>query len=99
MPTISAQTVAHIATLANIPVTPAEEEKLAQGFTTTLGVVDQLSLIDTENVEPMHQVTGVENILRDDVVDATRMFTQEQATQNAKRIHEGFIVVDQIIGQ
>jgi aspartyl-tRNA(Asn)/glutamyl-tRNA(Gln) amidotransferase subunit C len=99
MPTISPQTVAHIAQLANIPVTATEEETLAKGFTMTLGVIDQLSLINTENVEPMHQVTGLENIWRDDVVDTTRMFTQEQATQNAKRVHAGFIVVDQIIGQ
>lgn len=99
MTTISSKTVAHIATLSNIPITPQEEETLAKGFTTTLQVVDQLMEVDTANVEPTHQVTGLENIFREDVVEESRMFTQEQATMNAPRTHNGYIVVDQIIGE
>ncbi|MEP7166598.1 MAG: Asp-tRNA(Asn)/Glu-tRNA(Gln) amidotransferase subunit GatC [Candidatus Woesebacteria bacterium] len=99
MSIISTQTVAHIADLANIPITSSEEETLAAGFTTTMGVVDQLSTINTTGVEPTHQVTGLENILRDDVVDTDRMFSQKQAIANAKRTHVGYIVVDQLIGQ
>lgn len=91
--------VAHIATLANIPVTDEETEKLADGFTTTLRVVDKLSEVNTANVEPTHQVTGLENIFREDEIDSDRMFTQEEAVMNAKRTYNGYIVVDQIIGE
>lgn len=89
--------VQRMATLANIPITPAEEKKLADGFTTTMQVVDLLKSIDTSNVEPIHQVTGLTNVLRDDIVDANQMFSQEQALANAKHTHDGFIVVDQIL--
>jgi aspartyl-tRNA(Asn)/glutamyl-tRNA(Gln) amidotransferase subunit C len=91
--------VAHIAVLANIPITKEEEKKLADGFTTTLAVVDKLSSVDTKNVEPTHQVTGLENIFREDEVDPSRMFSQKDAIRNAKRAYKGFIVVDQIIGE
>ena len=91
--------VAHIAVLANIPITQAEEKKLADGFTTTLGVVDKLSSVDTQQVEATHQVTGLENIFREDQVDPSRMFSQKDAIRNAKRTYKGFIVVDQIIGE
>ena len=99
MTTITTQTTAHIADLANIPVSSEETQKLAAGFTTTLGVVESLNAVDTTNVEPTNQVTGLENVFRDDVVDPSRMFSQEEATANAKRTHNGYIVVDQILAQ
>ncbi len=96
---MNAQLVAHIANLANIPVTKAEEEKLASGFVTTLKVVDQLMDVDTSGVEPTHQVTGLENVLREDEVDEERMFTQEEALSNASNKHDGYFVVPQLIGE
>jgi aspartyl/glutamyl-tRNA(Asn/Gln) amidotransferase C subunit len=99
MSDITSSTVHHIAALANIPVSPDEEQKLAEGFTTTMDVVDQLKIADTSNTQPLHQVTGLLNVLREDEVDESRMFTQEQACMNAKQSHNGFIVVPQILDQ
>lgn len=99
MSVIDPKVVVHIAELANIPVTSEETVKLASGFTTTLGVVESLNRIDTTGVAVTNQVTGLENVLRDDVVTPARMFTQAQALQNAKRTHDGYIVVDQLIGE
>jgi len=89
--------VQQMATLANIPITQAEEQKLADGFTTTMQVVDQLNAINVDGVEPTHQVTGLTNVFREDVVDIKQMFTQEQALANAKATHNGYIVVPQIL--
>lgn len=99
MSDITSSTVHHIAVLANIPVSPDEEQKLAKGFTTTMNVVDQLKTADTSNTQPLHQVTGLWNVFREDEVDAPRMFTQEQACMNAKQTHNGFIVVSQVLDQ
>jgi len=95
--TITSKIVRHIAKLANIPVTAKEEEQLAEGFNTTLEVVNQLKTINTDNIEPTHQVTGLINVLREDTVDEQQMFTQEQALANAKNTHNGYFVVDQIL--
>ncbi len=95
--TVTPQIVDHIAKLANIPVTEDEKKILADGFTKTMEVVDHLSELDTSSIEPTHQVTGLVNVLRDDVVDEARMFTQKQALSNAKKTHQGFFVVDQIL--
>ncbi len=92
-------TVHHIATLANIPVTPQEEEKLAEAFEETLQVINKLQEVNVTGIEPTHQVTGLKNVLREDVVDTDRMFTQEEALANAKNTHDGYIVVKQIIDQ
>lgn len=94
---VTPQIVDHIAKLANIPVTQEEKKTLSDGFTKTMEVVDHLSELNTSSIEPTHQVTGLVNVLRDDVVDQARMFTQKQALSNAKKTHNGFFVVEQIL--
>ena len=89
--------VTHIANLANIPVTTSEKQKLADGFTATMNVVDQLFSADVQFVEPTHQVTGLENILRVDEVDIEHQVTQDQALVNAPRTYNGYFVTDQVI--
>lgn len=94
---ITTDTVKHIAELANIPITPDEGVKLAEGFNKTLAVVDELNEIDTQDIEPTHHVTGLENVFREDIVDSDRMFSQEEALQNAKDTHNGYFVIEQIL--
>lgn len=89
--------VKHIAQLAQIPVTAQEEEELANDFSETLEVVDQLQQVETEGVELTHQVTGLTNITREDEVNKKIMFTQEEALANASRTHGGFFVVERVI--
>lgn len=92
----SAQDVEKIAKLANIPLASDAVATLADAFSKTIDVVDELQKVNSTGVEPTSQVTGQENITRDDVVDSTRMFSQEEALQNAVRIHNGFFVVDAV---
>ncbi len=91
--------VHHVAKLAQIPVTTTEEKALEKAFDETLSVVNSLSQLDVSGVEPTHQVTGLTNVLREDIVDEQRMFTQEQALMNAKHTHNGYFVVPQLIDQ
>lgn len=95
--TLSTNQVAHIAKLANIPVTETEAAKLATAFNETLEVVNQLKEVDTTNVPTTHQVTGFENVTRDDLVDEKNMFTQNEALANATRKYNGYFVVPQVI--
>lgn len=94
---ISQQQVQHVAKLALIPVSNEEAQNFREAFEQTLNVIDNLKIVDTTSTEPTHQVTGLENVLREDVVDTERMFTQEQALANAPHQHEGYFVVDRIL--
>jgi aspartyl-tRNA(Asn)/glutamyl-tRNA(Gln) amidotransferase subunit C len=91
--------VQHIATLSNLPVTDDQAKRLEQAFEETLAVVADLQTVDVTGVEPTFQVTGLENVLREDVVNEQKMFTQEQALANAKKTFDGFFVVPQVISQ
>lgn len=97
--TVSPSTVHHIAQLANIPITQDEEQKLSHAFSQTLEVVAHMSQLDTTSIEPTHQVTGLENVFREDQVDEGRMFSQSQALANATQQHDGYFVVKQVISQ
>ncbi|MBI5620037.1 Asp-tRNA(Asn)/Glu-tRNA(Gln) amidotransferase GatCAB subunit C, partial [Candidatus Gottesmanbacteria bacterium] len=56
----------------------------------------KIQTLDTSNVPETSQVTGSENVFRDDEVDAGRILTQEEALSNAKRTHNGFFVVKSV---
>ncbi len=99
MAKISTQTVDHIAKLAKIPVSEKEKEELAIGFNKTLEVIDELFKVEVSGVEPTHQITGLENILREDKIDEKKTLTQDQALSNTKKKHNGYFVVDQILAE
>jgi aspartyl-tRNA(Asn)/glutamyl-tRNA(Gln) amidotransferase subunit C len=59
--------IKHIADLARLELTEEELLKYGEQLSRVLEWVGQLNEVDTENVEPTAQVTGVKNILREDV--------------------------------
>jgi len=99
MAKITKDLVKHMSRLAKIPVTPKEEEDLSEGFNKTLNVVDELFSVDVKNVEPTHQVTGLENIFREDKVEETKMLSQEEALRGTKNKHSGYFVMPQILAE
>ncbi len=97
MAKITSDTVKHMSHLARIPITKKEEEELAKGFNKTLDVIDNLFKVDVKNVEATHQVTGLENVLREDRVDEKKILSQDQALSNTNKKHNGYFVVEQIL--
>ena len=93
------QFVTSVAALANIPITDEEAVAYGESFADTMQVVNELQSIDVSNVLPTNQVTGLENVWREDELWPDYMFTQEQALANAAHTHNGYIVVDQVITQ
>jgi aspartyl-tRNA(Asn)/glutamyl-tRNA(Gln) amidotransferase subunit C len=87
--------VAHIAKLANLPLKPDEEEKFEKQLSETLDYVKKLEEIDTKNVKPTSQVTGLENITREDKI--TPSLTQEEALSGTKSQHNGLFKVKAIL--
>lgn len=65
--------VAHVAKLANLPLTPTEKKKFQKQFEETLKTIAVINELDTTGVEPTSQVTGLINVTRSDVIDPTRI--------------------------
>jgi len=89
--------VQKVATLASLPLTSSEKDKFSKELNETLDYVAQLESIDTKGIEPTSQVTGLENITREDIVEES--LTQEEALSNAKSTYKGYIMVPAILSE
>ena len=96
-PVLMIADIDHIAKLANLPITTEQGEELTEQVGVTVQYVSQLQSLPTEKVIETSQVTGLENVFREDELDTTRMFTQKEALANAHRTHDGFFMVDAVL--
>lgn len=88
--------ISHVAKLANLSLYDEEKKKFTTQLDETIQYIENLDEVNTEGVEPTSQVTGLENVTRDDVVKPS--LTQEQALSNSKSTHNGFFKVKGILG-
>jgi aspartyl/glutamyl-tRNA(Asn/Gln) amidotransferase, C subunit len=68
MAQISTDEVRALATLSSLLLSDQEIEDLRLDLANILSYVDALQELDTTDVEPTYQVTGLSNVWRDDVV-------------------------------
>ena len=68
MTQISRDDVLHLAQLSSLQLSDDETDNLQEDLANILTYIEQLKEIDTSNVEPTYQVTGLENIERDDEI-------------------------------
>ena len=61
--------VKHIAHLARLGLTDQEVEKYTTQLSSILEYVEQLQKVNTDGVEPTAQVTGLENVMREDKIE------------------------------
>lgn len=94
---LSTDLVKKMAELAQIPVSAEQAENIHTAFHDTFEVIENLKQLDISAVEPTHQVTGLSNVVRDDVAIPQHSFTQEEALSNAAHTHEGYFVVGRIL--
>jgi aspartyl-tRNA(Asn)/glutamyl-tRNA(Gln) amidotransferase subunit C len=87
--------VAHIAKLANLPLTVDEKNKFEKQLSAILGHFEKLSEVPTDKIEETSQVTGLTNVTRIDEV--TPSLSQDEALVNTKNVHNGMFVVPVIL--
>lgn len=84
-----------VAKLANLELSDEEKKKFAIQFTEILHYIERLRALNTEGVEPTSQVTGLENVLRED--EPAPSLAQEDVLKNTKSKHNGFFKVKAIL--
>jgi len=89
--------VLKVARLARIETSEAEAEKLLPQLNNILGWIEQLSEVDTDDVEPLANVVNMEAKLREDVVSDGGY--AESVLKNAPEETQGFFVVPKVVEQ
>lgn len=87
--------VSHVAKLANLPLTEEQKQKFEKQLSSILEYIEKLDKSDTKNTEPTSQVTGLENVTRED--ETSPSLPQEEALSNTKSKHNGMFKVAAIL--
>lgn len=96
MSTITTTDVRHLAQLSNLQLADDEVENLRGDLENILGYIEQLSELDTSGVEPTYQVTGLENVWRDDEVQESDV-TREQLLALAPEQTDSSVKVPKVL--
>ena len=96
MSTITTDDVRHLAQLSNLQLADDEVENLRGDLENILGYIEQLSELDTTGVEPTYQVTGLENVWRDDEVQEAGV-SREQLLELAPEQTDNSVKVPKVL--
>ncbi|MAF13468.1 MAG: Asp-tRNA(Asn)/Glu-tRNA(Gln) amidotransferase GatCAB subunit C [Parcubacteria group bacterium] len=88
---LSKEEVEKIAILARLGLTEEEKEKFTTQLSSILDYVEQLKEVKTDGVEPSAQVTGLENVMREDSVEETDKEVRDKLLKQAPKTEDDLI--------
>lgn len=86
----------HTAKLANLTLTEKEHIEMQNQLNDIIGYIKKLNSVDTSNVEPTAQVTGLKNVTRKDS-EVSDSLSQEDALSETDKKYNNIFVVDQLV--
>lgn len=99
MSKLSADEVKKLAELAKLKLSENEIKRLQNELSDVISYFAELTKVPTDNTLPTSQTTGLEDVLRDDEVNTDRILSNEEALSGTDKIHNGYIVVPQVINK
>ncbi len=88
--------VKHIADLAKLSLPESLISKFSKQLSKVLEFMSNIGKLDTNSLTETYQVTGLENVFREDKIDEKRMLTQEEALSNAKKTYKNYFLVESV---
>lgn len=96
MSKIGVTEVERVAHLAHIGLSPEEAAQMSAELGQIVGFVEQLQAVDIQGVPPTDQVTGLEDVWREDVAEAS-LISREAMLANAPARQDGYIKVKRVL--
>ena len=94
---LTKEEIQHIANLARLELTEEELEKYGSQLSDVLSYIDQLKEVDVTDTEPTAQVTGLENVLREDVIENWNEQEKQSALNEAPELEDGQYKVKRVL--
>lgn len=92
---LSTEEVKKVALLARIELSDSEVEKFQKDLSSVLDYVEELKQVDTDGLDIVSSVTGLENVERDD--KAVLIDYQEDIIENAPERKDNYYKVKSIL--
>lgn len=96
MSRLSKADVLHVAKLANLDLTEVEIKKFLAQLSSIIEHVSELNKVDTTNIEPTSQTTGLENVFREDEIKLSSL-DQDAALSGTDDTYNAFFKVPAIL--
>lgn len=94
---LTREDVLHVAKLSNLSLTDAEVDKFVDQLSSIVDFVSELEEVDTTNVEPTSQTTGLSSVLREDEIKVDNSLTTEEAVSGSDKVHNNMFKVPAIL--
>lgn len=91
--------VKHVAKLANLTISDKDLEKFQKQLSSVLDHINKLQELNTNKVPETSQITGLENVMREDVSDSARVLNQDEALSNTSSKQNGFFKVKGVLNE
>lgn len=93
---ISEEEIIKLAKLSSLELTPTEVKEYQTEVSTILEMIDKLKEINTDGVEPTYQVSGNQNVTREDTIVEDSVEPQDLLSL-APDSHKGHIKVKKVL--
>lgn len=93
MNTITPEEVRSIARLSRLALTDEEVAQTTKDLSGILGHFSAIGDIDTANVSPLDDASGLSNITREDIATPNILCSPKDLLEQAPRVHEGYVQV------
>lgn len=97
MAKLSITDIEKVSRLARIDLSDKEKDQLTIEVSSILDFVDTLQSVDTTNIEPTAQVTGLVDVLRDDVVVKCDIPASELLRNVPDLDEQNYIIVPKVL--
>lgn len=97
MTKLSRDDVLHLAQLARISLSDDEVDEFSVELSAILQYIEQLSSVDVTGLEPTNQVTGLTNVMREDVVKDYG-YAPQDLLKNVPKVQDNQLKVKRMIG-
>lgn len=96
---ISKEQIEYTANLARIGLTEEEKKSLVSDLSSILGYVEKLNKVDTPSIKGISQVTGLENVVREDKLEKNdeQLSIREKLLNEAPKRKGDYIQVPKIL--
>ncbi|MFA6422046.1 MAG: Asp-tRNA(Asn)/Glu-tRNA(Gln) amidotransferase subunit GatC [Candidatus Buchananbacteria bacterium] len=91
---LSIEEVEHIAKLARLSLTQEEKEKYSNQLSNILEYMEKLQSVDTQNIEPTSQVTGLTSVMREDEIIESGI--EKDLVECAPAHKDGYVAIPKI---
>lgn len=96
---LTREEIIHLTKLANLELSEKEIEKYQKQLSSIVDYISQLNQVNTKDVQPISQITGLMDVTTEDNTSTERSLDQKEVLKNAKKTQNGFFQVKAILNK